>query len=64
MEQKNEMIIETERNPSMAIDFARRAASQLQSIIKSKKKPVVINGEIYLEFEDFSDFEKAIANEK
>ena len=38
MEQKNEMIIETERNPSMAIDFARRAASQLQSIIKSKKK--------------------------
>ena len=53
MQQKNELIVETERNPSMAIDFARKAASQLQAIIRSKKKPVVINGEQYLEFEDW-----------
>lgn len=53
MEQKNELIEQEQRNPSMSIAFARQAAGQLQAIIKGKKKPVVINGEQYLEFEDW-----------
>ena len=41
------------KNPTLVIDYASRVARQLQTIIKNKKKPVIINGENFLEFEDW-----------
>lgn len=39
--------------PADTLAAAQRAASALQNVIARKKKPVVFNGEQYLEFEDW-----------
>lgn len=40
-------------DPEKQVEFARRAATSLMAIMNSKKKKVEINGEQYLEFEDW-----------
>ena len=40
-------------NPEEQLDMAIRAAKALSRVIAGKKKPVIINGETYLEFEDW-----------
>lgn len=40
------------RNPESILGEARKAAQSLQNIVSQKKKPVILNGEQYLEFED------------
>jgi hypothetical protein len=40
-------------NPEEQLDMAIRAAKALAKVIAGKKKPVIINGETYLEFEDW-----------
>ncbi len=42
-----------QREPKLILAEAKRAADALQEIIKGKKKPVVFNGEQYVEFEDW-----------
>jgi len=42
------------RKPADVLAEARLAATALADVIKNKKKPVVINGETYLEFEDWA----------
>lgn len=39
--------------PAVVLEKAREAAQALQGVIKGKSKPVVFNGEQYLEFEDW-----------
>ena len=39
--------------PEIVLENARMAARALVDVISSKKKPVIINGETYLEFEDW-----------
>ena len=41
------------RPPAEVLDEARTAAKALMTVIAQKKKPVIINGEQYLEFEDW-----------
>lgn len=41
------------RSPKEAITEARNAAKELQAVVAGKKKPVIFNGEQYLEFEDW-----------
>lgn len=41
------------RDPGVVIKEARRAAEVLVDVIKQKPKPVMMNGEQYLEFEDW-----------
>src|SRR3990167_9026996 len=38
--------------PEETIEIARRAAKALQSVVSQKPKPVIMNGEQYLEFDD------------
>lgn len=40
-------------DPDKQIEFARRAATALTAIISTKKNKVVLNGEQYIEFEDW-----------
>jgi len=40
-------------NPEVVVEQARRAANALKDIVEKKPKKVVINGEQYLEFEDW-----------
>lgn len=40
-------------NPEEQLDMAIRAAKALSRVIAGKKKPVIINGETFLEFEDW-----------
>lgn len=46
-------IIEVAREPQEVLEEARKAAAALQDVIKTKAKPVMMNGEQYLEFEDW-----------
>jgi hypothetical protein len=41
------------RPPAVVLEEARKAASALQDVVKNKQKPVIFNGEQYLEFEDW-----------
>lgn len=41
------------RKPEMVLKEAHEAAVALQDVIKNKQKPVVFNGEQYIEFEDW-----------
>ena len=41
------------REPALVLEEAKKAAKALSDVISSKKKPVIINGEQYLEFEDW-----------
>lgn len=45
--------IELQRDPAQILDVAVKAAKALQGVIEAKPKKVVINGETYLEFEDW-----------
>ena len=45
--------ISISRAPQRVLDEARLAAAALQDVISKKKKPVIMNGEQYLEFEDW-----------
>jgi hypothetical protein len=42
-----------ENAPTAVLDEARKAAAALQDVIAQKPKPVIMNGEQYLEFEDW-----------
>ena len=42
-----------EGDPERVLEFARKAALALTTIVKNKAKKVIINGEQYLEFEDW-----------
>lgn len=42
-----------QRTPEIVIEEARKAAKALANVIENKKKKVIINDEIYLEFEDW-----------
>ena len=42
-----------DRPPELVLQEAKRAAQALQDVIKAKPKPVIMNGEQYLEFEDW-----------
>lgn len=44
---------ELQQMPQAVIDHAKKAATALQSVIAGKKKPVMFNGEQYIEFEDW-----------
>jgi len=50
---QEQMLSRLEGDPEKVLEFAAKAAKALVTIIQSKKKPVVINGEQYLEFEDW-----------
>ena len=41
------------RSPKESIAEARNAAKELQAVVSGKQKPVMFNGEQYLEFEDW-----------
>ena len=41
------------REPALVLEEAKKAAQALSDVISGKKKPVIINGEQYLEFEDW-----------
>ena len=41
------------RNPKEVLNDALMAAKELQNVIRTKRKPVIFNGEQYLEFEDW-----------
>lgn len=45
--------LQIQRAPAQVLDEARRAAVAIQDVIKNKPKPVVMNGEQYLEYEDW-----------
>lgn len=45
--------ISVSRNPQVVLNEARKAAQALISVVSQKKKPVIFNGEQYLEFEDW-----------
>ncbi len=45
--------ISVNRAPERVLEEARRAAKALEDVLKNKKKPVIMNGEQYLEFEDW-----------
>ncbi len=42
-----------QREPKLILSEAKKAADALQEIIRGKKKPVIFNGEQYIEFEDW-----------
>jgi hypothetical protein len=41
------------RSPEVVLSEAQRAASALKDVLSNKRRPVVMNGEQYLEFEDW-----------
>lgn len=45
--------LDVQRDPSRVLETASKAAKALQSVIEGKANKVVINGETYLEFEDW-----------
>lgn len=49
--QSSEVIIT--RDPNTVLAEAKRAAQALMTVVSQKKKPVIMNGEQYLEFEDW-----------
>lgn len=46
------------RSPGTVIEEARQAAAELQKVVAQKKRPVIINNEQYLEFEDWQTVAK------
>lgn len=59
-EEKDLMVIDEPRTdlqisraPQVVLDEAKNAAKALGDVIRNKKKPVIFNGEQYLEFEDW-----------
>ncbi len=40
-------------DPEKEVEFASKAAKALQKIVENKRNPVIINGQRYLEFEDW-----------
>ena len=48
---KNEIAVT--REPAVILAEAKKAAQALMTVVAQKKKPVIINGEQYLEFEDW-----------
>lgn len=52
-EEKGTALIPTEGEPRKVLGFAAKASQELEKVIKGKKKPVMINDEQYLEFEDW-----------
>lgn len=46
-------VARTENAPELVLAEAQKAAAALKKVIQGKPKPVVINGETYLEFEDW-----------
>jgi hypothetical protein len=57
---ENEMVayentgdISVNRAPEQVLEEAKRAAKALGDVVRNKKKPVIMNGEQYLEFEDW-----------
>jgi hypothetical protein len=60
MKMENEIVtyentgdISVNRAPEQVLEEAKRAAKALADVVKNKKKPVIMNGEQYLEFEDW-----------
>jgi len=56
MEVKNELMeVKQDKtiNPAVVVESGQKMAKLLQAVIAGKKKPVMINGEQYLEFEDW-----------
>lgn len=49
----NQDIVAISRPPEVILGEAQQAAKALSDIVKKKKKPVMMNGEQYLEFEDW-----------
>lgn len=49
----NVLDLSVNRDPSVVLQEAQRAATALKDVISKKHKPVVFNGEQYLEFEDW-----------
>jgi hypothetical protein len=47
------MALAVARPPKVVLEEARQAAVALMEVIKAKPKPVIMNGETYLEFEDW-----------
>src|SRR3990167_8665236 len=43
----------TIREPAAVLAEAKKAAQALMTVVSQKKKPVIMNGEQYLEFEDW-----------
>src|SRR3990172_4839568 len=48
---KNEIMVT--REPAVILAEAKKAAQALMTVVSQKKKPVIMNGEQYLEFEDW-----------
>lgn len=46
------------REPAIVLEEAHRAAAALSDVVKKKKNPVIMNGEQYLEFEDWQTLGK------
>jgi hypothetical protein len=44
--------VEVRREPAIVLEEAKRAARALKDVVSQKAKPVIFNGEQYLEFED------------
>ena len=45
--------LDVQRDPERVLEVASKAAKALQRVVAAKPKPVIINGEQYLEFEDW-----------
>jgi hypothetical protein len=50
--------VDVVRAPGEVLEEARKAATALATVVKGKKKPVIMNGEQYLEFEDWQTVAK------
>lgn len=50
--------VDVVRAPAEVLEEARKAASALADVVRNKKKPVIMNGEQYLEFEDWQTVAK------
>lgn len=53
IDQPKALTVPTNVDPEKEIEFARRCANALLTVIQNKKKPVTLNGEQYIEFEDW-----------
>jgi len=53
---RNEIAVS--RDPNLVLAEAKKAAAALMTVVAQKKKPVIMNGEQYLEFEDWQTVAK------
>jgi len=51
--EKRQDALALNRAPELVLEEAQKAAAALTKVIKGKKKPVIFNGEQYLEYEDW-----------